>query len=79
MKEKVIASYVLSYDIQPVPSLSRAVPGISRQHRDAKAFFALDIKRAVSASAVSPLLYDNLSFTNKTIAVSCESTKKSFN
>ena len=53
--------------------------GISRQHRDAKAFFALDIRRAVGASAVSPLLCDNLSFTNKTIAVSCESTKKSFN
>ena len=53
--------------------------GISRQHRDAKAFFALDIRRAVRASAVSPLLCDNLSFTNKTIAVSCETTKKSFN
>ena len=42
-------------------------------------FLALDIRRAFSASAVSPLLCDNLSFTNKTIAVGCDNTKKSFN
>ena len=43
---------------------------------DAKAFFALDIRRAIRASAVSPLLCDNLSCTNKTIAVGCENSKK---
>ena len=54
-------------------------PEISRQHRDAKAFFALDIRRAISVFAVSPLLGNNLNFINKTVAVGCENTKKSFN
>ena len=46
-------------------SFSLFYPGISRQHRDAKIFFALDIRRAISTSSVSSLLYYSLSLLTK--------------
>ena len=47
--------------------------------RECEGFFAIDIRRGICTSVVLPLSFDNLSVTNKTIAVGCENSKKSYN